>query len=246
MPGFLNHAWVVFAVIVGLLSGVLAVVREVQIMYLPAKAADKKVFWGFVRIAFVVALVVLLWNEHDKVNELSKMASLHCTKFESSYKPAIGQAGKELAWNLTFYHTGKGDADGVLTAGLIYLAPDYSPETQQKLMQQWEGLWNNSVKAAPSHHFIGAFLPVVTNLNGEDPNGVWFTARGPVVTADTLTELIKGTQFMFVFDAVRYRDDAGMWEVHQCRFMQPQPWSGGNDVVFQNCSVYQGPPVKVK
>ncbi len=41
-------------------------------MYLPARADDKRVFWGFVRVAFVIAAVLLWSDEHDKVTQLSK------------------------------------------------------------------------------------------------------------------------------------------------------------------------------
>lgn len=70
--GFLGSTAALLFIIVGLLSGVLSVIREVQLMYLPPKATERKVFWGFVRIAFVISAVMLLANEHSKVSELSK------------------------------------------------------------------------------------------------------------------------------------------------------------------------------
>jgi hypothetical protein len=40
-------------------------------MYAPAKASEKRVFWAWVRIAFIVAAVLLWWDEHSKVKQLS-------------------------------------------------------------------------------------------------------------------------------------------------------------------------------
>src|ERR1700722_15196723 len=73
MPGtgFLGHSWEIVLIVVGLLSGALSVLREVQLMYLPAKAAGKKLFWGFARIAFVIAAVLLWSDEHDKVLQIT-------------------------------------------------------------------------------------------------------------------------------------------------------------------------------
>jgi len=39
-------------------------------MYHPAVAEQKRVFWAFVRIAFIVSAVILWVNEHEKVNQL--------------------------------------------------------------------------------------------------------------------------------------------------------------------------------
>jgi hypothetical protein len=61
--------------IIGLLSGVLAVFREVQMMYFPPKLTDKKIFWGYVRIAFVISMVLLLWDEHTKIASPRYIAS---------------------------------------------------------------------------------------------------------------------------------------------------------------------------
>ena len=70
MSGFLNPTLAVVVIVIALLSGVLSIIREGQLMYAPAKAADKKVFWGWVRIAFILAACLSWWNEHSKVGEL--------------------------------------------------------------------------------------------------------------------------------------------------------------------------------
>ena len=68
--GMLGHTWAIILIVIGLLSGSLSGLRELQVMYAPAKATDKRVFWGWVRIAFVVAAVLLWWDEHSKVKQL--------------------------------------------------------------------------------------------------------------------------------------------------------------------------------
>src|SRR5438105_15767297 len=65
--GILPHLLAVIFIVVGLLSGVLSIVREIQQMYWPATAQSPRVFWAFVRIAFVLAAVILWLDEHSKV-----------------------------------------------------------------------------------------------------------------------------------------------------------------------------------
>ena len=69
--GILNQTFAIILVVVGLLSGSLSVLREIQLMYLPAKATDQRIFWAWVRIAFVIAAVLLWVDEHSKVGQLS-------------------------------------------------------------------------------------------------------------------------------------------------------------------------------
>src|SRR5579872_6058439 len=53
--------------IVALLSGAISVARDFQMMYLPPRTNERRVLWAWVRIAFTVAMCLLLWNEHAKV-----------------------------------------------------------------------------------------------------------------------------------------------------------------------------------
>jgi hypothetical protein len=71
VTGMLGHSLAVILVVVGLLSGTLSVLRELQIMYAPAKASERRTFWGWVRLAFVVAAILLWYDEHSKVKQLS-------------------------------------------------------------------------------------------------------------------------------------------------------------------------------
>lgn len=44
-------------------------------MYAPTKAGEKRTFWAWVRIAFIVAAVLLWWDEHSKVKQLTSQLS---------------------------------------------------------------------------------------------------------------------------------------------------------------------------
>ena len=68
--GFLGSTMALVLIVVGLFSGVLAILREIQLMYRPASAGDKRLFWGFVRIAFIIAAALLWADEHEKVSQL--------------------------------------------------------------------------------------------------------------------------------------------------------------------------------
>lgn len=73
-------------IVVALLSGALSIVRDLQKMYSPARTDDKRLFWGWVRIAFVISAVLVWWNAfssmkgreqdlHEK--ELATLAAQH-------------------------------------------------------------------------------------------------------------------------------------------------------------------------
>jgi len=65
--------WQVVVLSVGLMSGVLAIVREVIGLYSPGQAIPvaKKRFWSCVRIAFILSAAVIIYSEHQKVMSLA-------------------------------------------------------------------------------------------------------------------------------------------------------------------------------
>jgi len=69
--GILNHTFSLVLIVVGLLSGALSVLREIQMMYAPPTANQRRVFWGWVRVAFVLAIALLWVDEHTKVIQLT-------------------------------------------------------------------------------------------------------------------------------------------------------------------------------
>jgi len=72
MFGFLSPVWSTILTIISLVTGVLAVVREVLVMYKPPRADDKKVFWAVVRIALIITAAILLTDEKTRSGSLSK------------------------------------------------------------------------------------------------------------------------------------------------------------------------------
>jgi hypothetical protein len=71
--GFLGNVWVLVFTIIGVLSGIVWVVREGVMIYYPEQANRRYAFWAFVRIAFVIAVVMMWLNEHSKVTQLIKL-----------------------------------------------------------------------------------------------------------------------------------------------------------------------------
>ena len=57
-------------------------------MYFPARASGHQVFWGFVRIALLVALVLLWLDERSKVSQLEVQAVIVSLECERIYQPA--------------------------------------------------------------------------------------------------------------------------------------------------------------
>jgi hypothetical protein len=67
MSGIFGGILGVLLLAFGLLTGILALAREVQLMYRPAAVESRRLFWVFVRIAFVMSVGWLWWNEHARV-----------------------------------------------------------------------------------------------------------------------------------------------------------------------------------
>jgi len=70
--GFLGQTFKIVLLAITALTGVLSVLREFQVMYLPAAAGKQKMLWGFVRVAFVIAAFLAYADEHQKVSDLSR------------------------------------------------------------------------------------------------------------------------------------------------------------------------------
>jgi hypothetical protein len=99
VTGIFGHTLAVIIVVVGLLSGSLSVLRELQVMYAPTKASERQVFWSWVRIAFVVAAVLLWWDERSKVRQLtSQLAAQPGQPVQINVPPAVINSPPETAY----------------------------------------------------------------------------------------------------------------------------------------------------
>jgi len=62
----------VVLLVVALMSGILSVIREWALIHASDKVNEKRLFWGCVRIAFVISAITLWAVEHSSVIELNK------------------------------------------------------------------------------------------------------------------------------------------------------------------------------
>lgn len=98
ITGFLSHTWAVVVIVFGLLSGTISVLREVQLMYFPPKTTTRRTFWSWVRIAFVVAVVLLWLDERSKVNQLLSRSSTPVPNIQVTTPPPIINAPPQTAY----------------------------------------------------------------------------------------------------------------------------------------------------
>jgi hypothetical protein len=56
-------------IMIGLMSGILSILREFLLFMAPDKVQEKPVFWASVRIAFVLSLIAAWWIEHKTSSE---------------------------------------------------------------------------------------------------------------------------------------------------------------------------------
>jgi hypothetical protein len=62
----------VFLLMVALMSGILSIIREWALIHGSNKVDEKRLFWGCVRIAFVISSIALWGLEHSTVVDLNK------------------------------------------------------------------------------------------------------------------------------------------------------------------------------
>ena len=79
--------------VIGLISGVLSILRDLQMMYNPAQADPKRVYWGWVRIAFIISAGLVWYNAFSSMK--GREADLHnaelALKVEKGKPPLIIQ-----------------------------------------------------------------------------------------------------------------------------------------------------------
>jgi hypothetical protein len=67
-----HFGWLrIVPIMVGLISGILSIFREVLLFTAPDKVQEKPLFWASVRIAFVLSLIAAWWIEHKRSSELT-------------------------------------------------------------------------------------------------------------------------------------------------------------------------------
>jgi hypothetical protein len=79
MPAYLRYILEFLLWAVALMSGVLAILREVLAVFYPNYVSARSLFWNCVIIAFIISAAILWGMEHKKVNDLT-------TKLEQKQK----------------------------------------------------------------------------------------------------------------------------------------------------------------
>jgi hypothetical protein len=185
----------------------------------------KTTFWVLGALGVVVAVGQGL-RARDAQTELTKQlgriennttgkryAILRLAAWESSFKPALWKQGQEFAWNLGLSNTGNDIATNTFGAGKIVLMPDTSLDSQQNAVAEFRKFWTQTQSNTPKGMKGSSMAP-----SGE--GGIWFTARGPVMTPRLIREIRRGKQTAFILSSTHYEDETGNWEQHTCSFLQ--------------------------
>jgi hypothetical protein len=235
MPsGFLGHSVTIVVIVIGLLSGILSVVREIQIMYYPAKADDKKVFWAFVRIAFVVAAVLLWSDEHEKVVQLSRYAEtsrgyIQISRYE--FPPSFS-VGTSYSLNVRLANKGSEpiyEFSRFINATILPF-PDNTDSTKldKEVRSQFLTFARDDYKTTRAAGARGQYLTI-----GDE---VWNTITlQPPLTQPIVDGILKGTQRLYILVWATWKNNES--EFDSCVWLQP-PTSANSDpttFVFHNC-----------
>jgi hypothetical protein len=76
----------ILLLVVGLISGALSVARDFQRMYSPARTDEKRVYWGWVRIAFVISAGLVWYNAFSSMK--GRERDLHAKELEALQEKA--------------------------------------------------------------------------------------------------------------------------------------------------------------
>lgn len=229
IPGLLNHTIAILLIVVGLLSGALSVVREVQLMYLPAKAQEKRLFWAFVRIAFVVAAILLWADEREKVGQLSGLL-----KQNHTHIAFLAQNSLKIDGVPTWPYK---DGDIPITAIGISDIGSWQACTQSSGeyifvpisdFKDSDKMFSTFVKSAD--YIANGCLPPNPSYNASG------TYKAPQLSAKDVENLEHRNNALCIVGRVKWKDDSGCYasDYGECQVAEPGSPSGRNWHVLKN------------
>lgn len=170
--GIFGSVFGLILLVVALLSGVVSVLRELQMMYLPAKAETSKVFWGWFRIVVFVALVLLWVDEHSKVVQFSPSVSFKFVNTNGYIIPPDPRLGDGHNWAvLVELRTARLDG-----ARLALYSASYRRDASQQFKQidsvhawiaryGWQGTYDPTDLFDSEHYVLFLCSPDGTHLS---------------------------------------------------------------------------------
>lgn len=145
MLNYFGGAFAVVLLIVGLLSGALSVFREMQLMYKPPAASQRKQFWGWVRVAFVLSLCTLWYESFNslKGREADLRKSDETKQSLQRERDQLKEETQRLTSELDFDKRNKTTNPAQPTRVVVSYAPDQLKRDTVSLIRDLED-WMNS------------------------------------------------------------------------------------------------------
>jgi hypothetical protein len=139
-----------------------------------------------------------------------------------------------ILFNLHFFNAGNDLAQNVVAFGETRVLDGNDPKTERALFAEFSkngktALTSNAGTVAPSY-------------GSQTPPEIWITTKpGPVLTHELWDQIRSGKKFIYIIDVVRYSDQTGTWEQHECSWLTLIGESSdarNGKTVYQNCTGY--------
>ncbi len=234
-------------------------------MYVPAKANERRVFWAWVRIAFVVAIVLLWWDEHSKVKQLNAQLAVKPgqpmqinvppavinsppqTAYVASLDPMVVLGTYKIGGNWAVSNECKNTSTSVVAKDVACVQGLRIAKTERNVFKQ--PIVSQSVQDDLYLQFrkdIGSREPARKSYGpGEGTVGTVFS---PAIDDKLDGALRRGSKTLLFLGEYSWKDGAGQHDNETCAWLQlaPQMFAGPGALapnvqfVWQYCAKHNG------
>ncbi|MFL6388688.1 MAG: hypothetical protein ACJ71U_14490 [Terriglobales bacterium] len=85
--------------VVALMSGILSIVREILLIYFPAQTQQRPLFWGCVRIAFILSALLALYGAYQRGEDLQRDLNAALDRSKPSFDGELSIVGAAPSGN---------------------------------------------------------------------------------------------------------------------------------------------------
>jgi hypothetical protein len=129
------------------------------------------------------------------------------------------QVGDKMFFNYHFSATGPDPIESKGVARWLYLEPDFSPETQRKMIADFKKRLNEERKQHPITMETGTLMP--GDHRWDSVYAATEDKQIRLVTLDDLAAFRAGTEIAFVLIELSYTDNGKLHHLRTCQFLQP-------------------------
>jgi len=189
---------------------------------------------GFYLVVFLWAVSATIYQDHSYLLTRLKFWRLKAESQSVYVETSIGPMyltalpNPQTVWfmermpvdvKFIWTRTGETVAEDVFPYGAVYLEPDFTDSTQRGVVEKFQEVFDQELKAHKTQHLEGPTLGF-----SDMSKWIWATSRqpGPPLTRKLEEELWDGAQILFMVSAVSYSTPSGQrYQGHFCNFLQP-------------------------